>query len=415
MEKENDVRNISSGKLGGWRKAYFEYCESYIGVGSSNLQNVCTPYNLCYEIVKKLEESSGVLKEKDFRFLCLNLEFVEVLMYDFGVRGDRIWFTTDCVEKARFAEKGRYCGVNVVVEQFLERKDVMKFDVVIGNPPYQAPKERVKNTAKGACGTVIWGQFVELAVEKLAKKSGYVALIHPAGWRRPNKRAANVAELLKSKDMVYLEMHSIEDGVKTFGATTNYDWYVLKNDENAGKTVIKDFSGNVEKVDISNVSFIPNENIQAVIGLMAKPGEESVELMFSYSDYETRKEYMSKDKHDDFIYPCVYSLPMKGIQLFYSNTNQNGHFGIPKVIFTNGAAAQVMVDETGEYGLTQFAFGIVDKPENLPLIKKAIESKKFIELCKSFRFTLDRYDDDCIKCFRKDFWKEFVNEDGTEK
>ncbi len=124
---------------------------------------------------------------------------------------------------------------------------------------------------------------------------------------------------------------------------------------------------------------------------------------------------MKNERSEEFCYSCVYSLPQKGLRLWYSNTNQNGHFGVPKVIFTNGAASQVIADITGEYGLTQFAYAIVDNPANLLNIKKALESKKFLELCECFRFTLDRYDDDIIGCFRKDFWKEFVNEDGTEK
>ena len=88
--------------------------------------------------------------------------------------------------------------------------------------------------------------------------------------------------------------------------------------------------------------------------------------------------------------------------------NSNGHFGIPKVIFSNGAAPQVIVDKKGEYGLTQWAFGIVDTPSNLPRIKKALESEDFIKLCKYMRFTLDRYDVKFLSCFRRDFYKEFL-------
>ena len=49
-------------------------------------------------------------------------------------------------------------------------------------------------------------------------------------------------------------------------------------------------------------------------------------------------------------------------------------------------------DENGEYGMTEWAYAIADEPSKLPLIKKAMESKKFVDLCKGMKFTLDKYD-----------------------
>jgi hypothetical protein len=103
------------------------------------------------------------------------------------------------------------------------------------------------------------------------------------------------------------------------------------------------------------------------------------------------------------------------MQLNFSSTNLNGHFGIPKIIWSNGACTQILIDEKGEYGMTEWAYAISDIPENLPLIKKAMESKEFVKLCGSMRFTLDKYDSKFISLFRKDFWKEFIDENGNEK
>jgi hypothetical protein len=355
--------------------------------------------------------------------VLFNAEFLHTLINDFGVKcGNIIMFADDPVEyEFCRLQYGMIPGINLFlidIAKTVEEKelytvhegkwsDMKQFDVIVGNPPYQAANERVKDTKKGACGTVIWDKFVGLSLD-LVKENGYLCLVHPAGWRRPNKRSKDIGEKIVNKKVLYLELHSIADGLKTFGASTNYDWYVLQNCPNDGATTVKDFSGKVQEINLKDWVFIPNEQFDLVSSILAKQGEEAVELLYSRSSYGTDKPQMRCTPQGEFKYPCVYSLPEKGTQLWYSNTTKNGHFGIPKVIFSNGAASQIIMDKEGEYGLTQFAFGIVDTVSNLPKIKKALESKKFIDLCKCFRFTFDRYDDDCIRLFRKDFWREFL-------
>lgn len=138
--------------------------------------------------------------------------------------------------------------------------------------------------------------------------------------------------------------------------------------------------------------------------------EERVQLLYSKSAYHTQKNNMSKEQTDEFKYPCVYTIGIKGnINLWYSNTNQNGHFGIPKVIWTNGRCSSVIIDYTGEYGLTQFACAIVDDIDKLPLIRQAMLTDKFIKLIKNnIGLDTQRYNHQLIKLFKKDFYKDFI-------
>src|SRR5665213_3879756 len=57
------------------------------------LQSVHTPYKLCQDIVGKLKEYTGL----DDKKICVlfNIEFVEVLIYDFGVKPENIYFFAD--------------------------------------------------------------------------------------------------------------------------------------------------------------------------------------------------------------------------------------------------------------------------------------------------------------------------------
>jgi hypothetical protein len=103
----------------------------------------------------------------------------------------------------------------------------MKFDVIVGNPPYQKMSENGKKTEP------IWQKFVEKSFEH-CKEGGTVALIHPSGWRNVAGKFKDTQELLKSKNLKYLEIHDADDGLKTFGAGTRYDWYICENKEYEG-------------------------------------------------------------------------------------------------------------------------------------------------------------------------------------
>ena len=62
----------------------------------------------------------------------------------------------------------------------------------------------------------------------------------------------------------------------------------------------------------------------------------------------------------------------------------------------------------GEYGLTNFVMGIVDKPEYVELIAKAMHTAKFRNMMRTVQSGTCEWNRHIIPMFRKDFWKEFV-------
>jgi hypothetical protein len=287
---------------------------------------------------------------------------------------------------------------------------VEKFDVIIGNPPYQELKEGAGNGFSKS--QAIWHIFVEKGLF-LAENKGLFSMIHPSGWRDIKGMFKNTQRLiLDNNDIIYLSMNTSKDGIRSFGCTTDFDWYVLSKNSYQNKlTEVKQQDGEICKIYLKDKEFIPGAMIDSVYGLIAKHDEKRVDVLYSRSAYGTDKINISKEKDDIFKYPCVYTCGKKGnINFRYSCTNQNGHFGIPKVFWSNGAASSVHIDSEGEYGLTEFAYAIADDANNLENIKKAMESEKFIELMKWTQLNNDhRYNRKIISLFRKDFWKEFIN------
>jgi hypothetical protein len=300
-----------------------------------------------------------------------------------------------------------YCG-SYLTEDFNKQMEfwgVEKFDVIVMNPPYQELKEGNKKSEP------LWNKFVIKTVGQLVD-GGYLVSVNPEGWRSLGKEFANVRELLKSKQMLSLDIHDYADGVKTFGAKTTYDFYCLHNVPNTMFTKIKCMDGTTQRVDISKMVFIPNGMYKEFEKLLAKNGEGRVQMLHSFSDYETRKEYMSNEQSQEFKYPCVYtSLSTDVVNFKYSNTNKKGHFGVSKVIWSNGTASKPIVDKNGQYGLTQFAYAIIDESKNLGFIQKAMLHPDFIKLM-NFRDGNGgkfghRYDKNTITLFKKEWWKEY--------
>jgi len=296
--------------------------------------------------------------------------------------------------------------VNIIEGDFLSLEMEMKFDVLIGNDPYQQ-KVGPKKTEP------LWNKFFMKRMS-LLKEGGFMCLIHPSGWRNITGKFKDVQEVIRSKKVSFLSIHNEKDGMETFGAETRYDYYVLQNVDNDGsETMVRFQDGQVKNIVLDNMDFIPNGGIDLLNTLLAKEGEETVELLYSRSGYGTDKLHTSKEQNDEFTHPVVYTVDyLSQPTFYYSSTNQNGHFGKPKVIWSNGRISSIgnYIDETGEYGLTQFAYAIVDEVENLENIKKALDSKKFknlMELCAVGQLTVNHK---VVAKFKKDFWKEFIDE-----
>ena len=289
----------------------------------------------------------------------------------------------------------------------------MKFDVIVGNPPYQPPSE------KKGLRNILWDKFVKKSLE-LLKEGGYLCMVHPSGWRGMGQDGREVKALLSSRQMNYLELHNEKDGLKTFGAETRYDWYVVQNKAAISATTIKGQDGEQVSINISKLPFIPNGMFDEVMSLIAKDGEEKCQIINNSSYHHQRHEageWMSKDKTEKYKYPCIYSISKEGVpSLWYSSTNERGHFGIPKVIFAGGriSSANYIVDAIGEYAMTEFATGIVDSTPNLPRIAAAMRTEKFKRIMEMCAVGLLAINKDILKCFRKDFWKQFVDENGKE-
>lgn len=370
-----------------------------------NNQNIHTPYKLCGEMLTKLNESV-LLTDKII--LTFNLEFVEVLCYDCQVKKENIWFITDCSQKAKIIEHKRFNGVNVVCEDYLLWSETtsMKFDIIVGNPPFQKPDEKKK---KGGASRSLWPDFVRKSLDIL-KDDGYLSIIHPIQWRKPEHKLWKV---LTEYSMKYLELHNKPDGVKTFGVGTPYDWYVLKKTKSNEPTTVKDLDGNIHSMNLKDYPFLPQGMFDLLFSVTTLDKNNQIEFFYGY-DYASTKENMSHKRDKNFKHPCIHSLNSDGPFIIYSSIKKD-FFGKRKIIFTRSDKFYTLNDEKGEYGLSEHAWGInVENDDEYKLIWAAVNTEKWKHMWNYIKWTQYATEVKFFKYLRKDFWRWFVDEQGKE-
>jgi len=300
-----------------------------------------------------------------------------------------------------------------------------QFDYIVGNPPYQEIVGH--NTGVKKKTQQLWAKLI-VKFWDILKDDGEMTLVHPSGWRliTPNSMQAvlDVNQIYTNNEILSMEFHDLNTGVKTFGARTEFDKITVKKTAFAGDVEIITRSDGKITRNLKNYAVIPTDNFEWFDRLLAKDGQEKVELLHSYTIYESRKKYISETQDDNFKYPVIYSMPLDKINYIYSSENQHGHFGIPKVIIAR-VGATALVDENGLFGLSQFAVGIVDTIENLHRIKCVLETPEFKKLKDDFlgitglntSAIIDNKGNmfKFIKEFRKDFWKEFYTEEMQQE
>lgn len=153
------------------------------------------------------------------------------------------------------------CEYLFLSEVDMDKSDLVgKFDVVMGNPPYQSNEEGNRKSQ------AVWPYYVESGL-RLLKENGKFAMVHPSGWRGVGKSFRGIKEVMSKLDFEWLSIHDENSGQKVFGRSNRYDVYVARKSSTPNElTEIRDEKGNVVKLKIKGMEFIPNFNVDLLSG-----------------------------------------------------------------------------------------------------------------------------------------------------
>jgi hypothetical protein len=234
----------------------------------------------------------------------------------------------------------------------------MKFDVVVGNPPYNPP---VKKTGGSGGRTNLWMHFVRAAFNTWIRHGGYVAFVHPPTWRAPKSqlkksRVDDLWEILtRLNQMLYLKIYNMSPFANV---GTKADYYVVKATRARVKTTVIDCDGVENLIDMKEWNFLPHGKFSRIYSMLAKENEKKLNVVYSSTLYDPRAPYVSKERTDEYCYPILHATNKDGKRFFWSNMTSNGHFGVRKLMFGDSGINDVLFDRDGSYACSNHCIGI---------------------------------------------------------
>ena len=156
-------------------------------------------------------------------------------------------------------------------EKFFELDNSMKFDVVVGNPPYQNTHEKDAES-KRKVGNKLWYQFIFKATE-LVKPNGYVAMVSPNQWLTGgvNMRKGELGvlkDVFAKKQLISATVAGVtEKYFKGIGISIGH--WLLKNAPIASPTILNLGSSTIE-IDFNGLEFLTPEASELSIGIVSK-------------------------------------------------------------------------------------------------------------------------------------------------
>lgn len=290
-------------------------------------------------------------------------------------------------------------------------KEYMKrFDVIIGNPPYNAPRINKKGTEENG-GKTLWEDFVKLSLE-LLNEGGYLAYIHTPRWRKPED---NMWPFMTSYQIHFLQILGEKETKSIFpSVSTRVDWYIIQKLKYNKSTVVIDELKEEHIINLQNRNFLPNYMFEEIDYITSNNDDEKCKIIYDRSAYpEYEKRWMNTKKVDNFSKPVIHSIDSTGPVIIYSKKDR-GHFGISKLILNSGRNVYPIEDGGGKYGCGRAIFALELPAKDIPKAKKALESEKFKNIIKATKWSNFATDYKFFKYLKKDFWKQFIDENGNE-
>jgi hypothetical protein len=300
---------------------------------------------------------------------------------------------------------------NIIESNYLEWKSNLKFDFIIGNPPYNfngVKKVPTKNNVnKKEDGKTIWCEFIKRNISLLTD-NGIMNVLIPSIWMKPDK--AGMYELLLKYDISKLHTLNANETNKTFGfhVQTPTCYFLLTKRENEGKIELFDsLKNNYETLILRENMPIPLDFLSIVnkfLKITNKYGKLNViKTNLPRKDTQLINHFSPLFKFENVKTTKLNKEKQPYLEINYSNEPLMFH-GEPKLIMAHKMYGFPYLDQEGKYGIsTRDNYIIKNKSiKQLELIKEFLSTELILFLFETTRYRM-RYLEKYVFEFIPDF------------
>lgn len=247
----------------------------------------------------------------------------------------------------------------------------MKFDVIIGNPPFKLLADNGRQTNKS-----IWKTFLLKSVN-LAKPGGYIAMIHPMGWGAPADNAKLNDKFFTKLNLLYANTTtSLRNHFQSVGSTFSYT--ITKN-EPYSKTTLVEYDEGTVTVDFTKTRLITSSGMSIMKKITSHDTPCTFKLAgkqdkYPGSGYKFGTEPAAIYKNIHQVNSSKDFEPGTTIPVRMS-VNPSLLVGKAKVVIPYNGPSKVIVDD-GSYGIGWCQFMLIDVTE-IDGCRSVFESKIF--------------------------------------
>ena len=332
--------------------------------------------------------------------------------------------------------------VNIRCADFLASaasSDIPPIDIIIGNPPFQMPRDdTIRLGSKG--GRTLWDKFIVKSLEilnsNLGKEERFLCFITPPAWRKPNSPLGLWTMMTRdSCSLRYLHMIDKKTAIRDLQVQQRMDVYVIAVEygntvavgygntdaiKNGGDVIADAAACRVIESEADGGSihlntivprdwpWLPNSEFEFIKSIIDPNGPDPHRVIYDRSAYGSDLPHMSPEyRAGEFIYPVVHTMTARGLGIWYSNTATRGkHFGAAKVILNFNEKLYPYLDWDGEYGMGQFSFGLpVSSVAQGEAIVRALISPRFRAVVKATKWGAYQTDRRMFEYFREGFYE----------
>jgi adenine-specific DNA-methyltransferase len=293
------------------------------------------------------------------------------------------------IDKANvFMMKKIFCGgtykLNIYEGSFLQYKEA-KFDIVMGNPPFQNTNEEGERIA---LNSNLWSVFIDLSFNKFLKDDGYLLFITPTSWMSPAPSNKN-KDVFYNNYIIHLNIKECEKYFKGVGSEFSY-YLIKKTTDKKETTVICMYDNNIyeSKMLIDDVLFLPTLLTDKSLTIIRKFYNNKLEKVSFKTSSElhrtTKKSLIAYCNDKDFIHPLRHTETNKGLC-----SNIKHSLGDKNKILLNLSGYLDPLYDKGKLGFTQAQMYLLTNNKSYVDILNSKLYKFIFKICKWSGFNIE--------------------------